>query len=101
MELDKPNYEEFMETEFPKLSSCKIIDIEITPSGDGRIDLFIRCSALEWRKPMATAGTFQVIEALLESGFIILASGKEKLNRDERFEEMYGGLNTWFILSKA
>ena len=90
-----------MESEFPKLSSCKVIDIEITPSGDGRIDFFVRCAALEWRKPMETAGTFRVIEALLECGFVILSSGKEKLSRDERFEEMYGSLNTWFILSKT
>jgi hypothetical protein len=99
--VDKSNFEDFTENELSKLLSSEIVDVEISPYEKGFANFFVKCAAIYYRKPMKLEETFQIVESLIKGGFIVVSSGKEKLKQEDRYDEMYGSLNTWFILAKA
>lgn len=93
----RSNYEIFMSGEFPKLQSCKVIDIEITRTDVTMVNLFVRSAATDYRMPMKVEEALRIVDDLLRGGFVIVASGKERSNGDARSQEVFGTLNSWFI----
>jgi hypothetical protein len=89
-----------MESDFPNVVTAGIVDVEILPAEKGSVNLFLRSSKCNFRRPVRMEEAFCMMEALLSAGFDVLSCGKSPIDQNPRTSEMYGSLASWFILGR-
>lgn len=88
-------------TQYARLLSCRIVDVEVQPTESPRARAFltIRCSSEYLRHSVEVTECFGLIEYLLAHSFSVMASGKCRRDRDSRDDD--DRVLTWFILGKG
>jgi hypothetical protein len=100
MGLDKSNLGSFMENDLANIAAAAFVDVEIQPVEKGSVNLFVRSSGCNFRRPVRMDEAFCVLEALIGAGFSVLSCGKSRIDQPPRASEVYGSLSSWFIFGR-
>jgi hypothetical protein len=63
MGLDKSNLECLVKNVFPNIIAARLIDVEILPAENGNVNLFLRSSRCNYRRPVRMEEAFSSIMA--------------------------------------